>query len=319
MASRALWLLAVNGKLQGRFPRAQPTQLRALPAGPSHAQSPCPCPCQGQFVLPVPPCSYPEPLEQSLGSLCLLALGPGPRCPFRQCHLLLLPLLPAEMPSVSLGWWNRQRAGGTDWPFPLTSHSQSPSEQPRALGKVGMELWGDLCPLPVPHCPPTLRDGPGAAQAEELRWGWLEPSVEQDPGGIQPVRTFLELLETSAGASGSCWVSLEQPGLAKALLGWVLGELWGELGWGSCVPCRINPFVTHSRSCRQGLEPLTVQRHWEARGERGKGESMGRGGQGWAGCRAPGAAPAQGRTQTFLASQKAEMAGASLLPGLCSQ
>lgn len=52
--------------------------------------------------------------------------------------------------------------------------------------------------------------------------------------------------------SGSCWVSLEQPRAGKGSAGFDAGsagagELWG-LSWAGagCIPCRINPFLTHS-------------------------------------------------------------------------
>lgn len=68
-------------------------------------------------------------------------------------------------------------------------------------------------------------------------------------------------------------MSLEKPRAGKGSAGFGAGsagtgELWG-LSWAGagCVPCRINPFLTHSQCCRQGLEQLMVQRHWKGWGE----------------------------------------------------
>lgn len=83
---------------------------------------------------------------------------------------------------------------------------------------------------------PRLRRCPG--RRDEL--GVLEPSVEQDPGGSQRHRTAGVPLgaedpsscwkpqQDPLGAAGSAWSSR---GLAKALLGSVLGVLGTELGW----------------------------------------------------------------------------------------
>lgn len=99
-----------------------------------------------------------------------------------------------------------------------------------------MELWDDLCALPAPWCCAPLsptegwpRGCPGGAQAGELSWGWLEPSVEQGPGGIQQ-SAGIPAIPLGAGDPSSCWTPQQNPrgsspGLAKALLGLVLRVL----------------------------------------------------------------------------------------------
>lgn len=192
-----------------------------------------------------------------------------------------------------------------------------------------------LCPT-VPHREmaqglPWL----GSAQAGELSWGWLEPSVEQGPGGILQSAGIpgipLGFLQISAPScrqhhipvgtagleedpsscwipqqnpSGSCWESLEQPRAGKGSAGFGVESAVAGAG---CISCRINPFLSHSRCCRQGLEQLMVQRPWREWGE-GKVRV-------WTGVgRVQALSAAQPHTGTFLTSQKAEMAGASLLP-----
>lgn len=102
------------------------------------------------------------------------------------------------------------------------------------------------------------------------------------------------------GAAGRAWSS---SGLAKAVLGLVLAVL-GLQSWAG-AGC-IHPL--QDRSLSDSFLKLQAQPGAadgaEALEGVGKGESMGECRQG----------PSQGRAQTFLTSQKAEMAAASLLP-----
>lgn len=144
---------------EGRFPKAQPTQLCALPAGPPcnaltvPTLSPHSCPHQPRAVCPSCP-SLPVP--RAAGAVPGLSLSPG------DPSGSVTSWCSVEMPSVSLARWDRQKAEGADW---LLFHFPFP-KLPEPLGG-----WGWSCgmisvlSLPrgaVPHCPPQ-RDGPGAA------------------------------------------------------------------------------------------------------------------------------------------------------------